>query len=235
MAETRAGLLSRRQIGDILQQRFYATQQTDSLRTIFGRLDIRWLAMGTDPDSGRGQVAFYDPLVVWVMATYFHWPRLAATTPYSALQGCLAQARSRRGGVDDEVTRRMAYYLFIADTRWGLDLRVMDSAILSDPAVLDLSLDGSGLLKSVLLMYKTDVLTGLLGRPVDGVTLAYEFDRHLLDGYDVSPDEWPFFGADTGDLIGLLEQAGLFKPASDLDFNDMKMTSEVESALSDDG
>ena len=232
MSDPRAGLLSRRQIAEILQQRFYVTQQADSLRTIFSRLGIKWLAMGTDPESGRGQVSFYDPLVVWVMATYFHWPRLAGASPNEGLRSCVATAREMLDDVDDAKTRRLAYYLFIADPRWGLDPRVLDSALASDPALLDLTLDGPDVLKSVLVQYKAGVLTGLMGQPVENVRLASDYDRQFIEGFgDVGLHEWPFFGANTSDLMKTLADAGLYDPSQDRLTKDMQMSPEVIEKL----
>lgn len=235
MTDPRTGLLSRRQIAEILQQRFYVTQQAESLRTIFSRLGIKWIVMGTDPDSGRGQVSFYDPLVVWVMATYFHWPRLSTSSPYEALRGCLTEARERRGGVDDSTTRRLAYYLFIADVRWGIDLRVMDSALAADPGLLALTLDGADVLKTVLVDYKGAVVTGLLGRPVENVQLASDFERQFIEGFgDASPNEWPFFGADRTALLATLVDAGLYDPSQDPLTKELTVSAEAIRLLRTD-
>lgn len=99
------------------------------------------------------------------------------------------------------------------------------------PETLELTLDGLDVLKAVLLDYKMIVLSGMVGKVVDDVTLACDYDRQVVEGYgDVSAEEWPFVTPAASTFFELMQSAGLYDPEVDPDTK-IEMTAEVRAAL----
>lgn len=179
-------LVSRKQISDDLIDGFKIEQSPETLRMLLHTFDIRPIRRGRNPvPPSKGSVGLYDPLVTWVMATYFAWPKLlhrpaeypapdaktdrSRQREYLALKACRLEARARRDNRDDALTERLAYYLYISDPRWGMDLRLLDAAVDTRPELLERSLDDPEVLVGVLTLYKQALVESAIGRSIHDV------------------------------------------------------------------
>lgn len=230
----RGAPLTRRQITDVLIQAFGITQKFDTIRVLFKRFGITPLEYGVDPLSGRGNVGFYDPLVVWVLATYFSWPKLAhpeflqkheneaeGQPADVAWYAASLEALSRRC-VNDDATRRYAYYWFISRREYGIDIRALDAAVERHPEVLAMTLDSPEILREVLQLYKQSVIEWSLGRAVqeiDRVELHPQFDvQHVVVDSETGATETRRRDPgppDGPDIRAVMQVAGLYDPTKE--------------------
>jgi hypothetical protein len=220
----RERLKTRNQIWQALHGAFGVTQKVDTLRGLFARFGIKPIASGQDPVSGRGNVGYYDPLVLWVLATYFNWPKLCES-PDAVLAREIAAAHLRPAPIPDSgpppdepwVERpaslkatRVAYYRFISGPRWGLDIRTLDDALYRDQSLLEWTLDDSAVLEGALRLYKRAVIGRALNCVIDEVPLgAYEMKPHRYPSGATSGLE-THYGLDSRALDAILESAGLY-------------------------
>ncbi len=190
--------------------KFGVKKSVETLRTTLKGLSISHVRYGRPPGKASGRTTYYDPLVVWVLAVYFHYPSDVAPGPEWDLNSCRTLAaessphlRRKRGEKADPRLERQAYYQFITDPRTGLDLRKLNEVLYREPDVLDLSADGREFFEEVMRYYIAGVTGSVLQREVDVDSVPLVLDEEHRD--------MDFRDADRFD--SLMERAGLTEPA----------------------
>ncbi len=75
-------LVTWKQIGETLDF-FHVDVSLETLRPVAKRLGLKPVRQEPHPESGRGRVSLYDPIVCWVLATVHHWPRSLGEEPHT--------------------------------------------------------------------------------------------------------------------------------------------------------
>lgn len=152
-------------------------------------------------ESPRGTLPYYDPLIVWVLATALLSEKRAA----ARLRRAFADAHKTFTviGADADAGLRSAYYAFISNPAIGIEVPTLDTIVSKHPDVLELTSDGREVLEFVLRVYKAQRIEDMTGQRVDvndvvlGEKPKKSGDRHF------------------GELVKLLQVQGMVDKALD--------------------
>ncbi|PKQ16727.1 MAG: hypothetical protein CVT67_02855 [Actinobacteria bacterium HGW-Actinobacteria-7] len=169
-------------VRDELEAGFGIELARNSLRNLLVDLGIGPIVKLGSPDSGRGRVGYYDPLVCWVVYVA-HRCQVATRAALGAriddyrdiarkeVWGRLANTPKKRDRYDDAAwdwrVESTSYHLFISDAEFGPEPRALHDLLAPNPRLLYHTLDSNRCLESVLRVYVANYVTRSTGIETD--------------------------------------------------------------------
>lgn len=155
---------------------FRLPYSADSMRAPLRELGIDPLETRAVKGTKTSRLAYYDPLVLWVLTLAYHRPK-SWPTKAKRLHGMLDEFRERAETIPfaaleagppfvespEWLWRRVSYWRLLVDPEEGLEIRLLD-AIARTPGTLDFDMSGQGVLCALLDEYRTELIASFGGK-----------------------------------------------------------------------
>lgn len=159
--------------------------ESHKVRRILDRLEIAAVSTGTDMESNRGRVHYYEKLVTFVVATFLHLGKPMASKFTQSFRKEVTPYREPKAG--NREGERVLYYMYITHPRFGIGTEKLERIIAKHPELLELTSDHPSVLTEALRVYKAQTLENLLGKEVELASVVFPnptptpgpSDRHL--------------------------------------------------------
>lgn len=132
-------LITLEQLRHVLETRFDISYSVRMLRYVLKALDVHKVAVRPNESTGKGQVAYYHPAAIWLIASAHNGQtRPSMTVPADQMRHYRDLAVRALKETTPERVEQLTYWLAMTGPEYGMRIADLRRLVASDPSRLDL-------------------------------------------------------------------------------------------------